>query len=57
MPGVHCSCMHQVSMVTFILLATPISANFSLPAGRPHCRTMLLARNIWKDLKSEIISL
>ena len=57
-PGVHCSHMHQVSMVTCILFRyTKITTNFSLPAGRPHCRAMLLARNIWKNLKSEIISL
>ena len=58
MPGVHCSPMRQVSMVTCILLCyTKIMTNFSLPAERPHCRAMLLARNIWKDLKPEIISL
>ena len=57
-PGVHCSHMRQVSMVTCILLRyTKITTNFSLPARRPDCRTMLLMRNIWKDLKSEIILL
>ena len=57
-PGVHCSCMLQVSMVTCILLLyTKITTNFSLPPGRPHGRAMLLVRIIWKDLKSEIISL
>ena len=57
-PGVHCSRMRQVSMVTCILLRyTKITNNFSLPPERPHCRAMLLARNIWKDLMSEIISL
>ena len=57
-PGVHCSRMRQVSMVACILLHyTKIMTNFSLPAERPHCRAMFLARNIWKDLKSEIISL
>ena len=57
-PGVHCSRMRQVSMVTCILLRyTKITTNFSLPARRPDWRTMLLTRNIWKDLKSEIISL
>ena len=57
-PGVHCSRMRQVSMVTCILLRyIKITTNFSLPARRPDCRTMLLTRNIWKDLKSEIISL
>ena len=57
-PGVRCSRMHQVSMVTCILLCyTKITTSFSLPAERPHCRAMLLARIIWKDLKSEIISL
>ena len=58
MPGVHCSRMRQVSMVSCILLHyTKITTIFSLPAERPHCRAMLLARNIWTDLKSEIISL
>ena len=48
--------MRQVSMVTCILLRyTKITTNFSLPAGRQHCRAMFLERNIWKDLKSEII--
>ena len=57
-PGVPCSRMRQISMVTCILLRyTKITTNFSLSPGRPHCRTMLLARNVWKDLKSEIISL
>ena len=36
-PGVHCSHMRQVSMVTCILLRhTKITTNFSLPAERPH---------------------
>ena len=57
-PGVHCSRMCEVSIVTCILLRyTKITTNFSLPADRPHCRSMLLVRNIWKDLKSEIILL
>lgn len=29
----------------------------SLPAERPHCKTMLLVRHIWRGLKSDIISL
>ena len=38
-PGVHCSRMCQVSMVTCILLRyTKITTNFSLPAERPHCQ-------------------
>ena len=43
----YCSCIHQVPLVTYILLFT---INFCLPAERPHCR-------IWAVLKSEIISL
>ena len=50
MPGVQCSRMCHVSMATCILLRyTKITTNFSLPAGRPHCRAMLLARNILKS--------
>ena len=57
-PAVHCSRMREVSMVTCILLRyTNITTNFSLPAERPHGRAMLLARIIWMDLESEIISL
>ena len=56
-PGVHCSRMRQVSMVTCILLRyTKITTNFSLPARRPDCRTMLLTIKKRMDLKSEIIS-
>ena len=38
-PGTFCSCMHQVPLVTCILLCyTKINGNFCLPAERPHCR-------------------
>ena len=57
-PGFYCSHMCQVATVTCILLGyTKITTKFSLPAERPHCRTMFLERHIWKDLKSETISL
>ena len=53
--GVYCLHMLQVPMVTCILLRyTKITTNFSLPTERPHCRAMLLARHIWKNMKSGI---
>ena len=55
---VYCLHMLQVPMVTCILLCyTKITTNFSLPAERPHCRVMLLARQIWKNMKSKIYHL
>ena len=54
----HCLGLHQVPMVTCILLRyTTDTTNLSLPSERPHCRAMFLVRHIWKDLNSEIISL
>ena len=54
----HCLGLHQVPMVTCILLRyTTDTTNLSLPSERPQCRAMFLVRHIWKDLNSEIISL
>ena len=52
MPGVHCSRMHQVSMVTCILLCyTKITTNFSLPAGRPHTAELCSMRESFEEFE------
>ena len=57
-PGTHCSRMHQVPLVTCILLHyTKINGNFYLPAERPHCRVILPVRHLQAVLKSETVSL
>ena len=57
-PGTHCSRMHQVPLVTCILLHyTKITVNFCLPPERPHCTVILAVRHIRAVLKSKTISL
>ena len=57
-PGAYCLGLHQVPMVTCILLRyTTITTNLSLPSERPHCRAMFIVRHIWKESNSKIISL
>ena len=46
-PGTHCLCMHQVPLVTYILLRySKITVNFCLPAERPHCIVILPVEHI-----------
>ena len=57
-PGTHCSRMHQVPLVTWILLRyTKITVNFCLPDERLHCMVILPVGNIWVVLKLKAISL
>ena len=46
-PGKHCSRMHQVPLVTCILLRyTKINGNFCLPAERPQCKAILPVKHL-----------
>ena len=57
-PSTHCLRMHQVPLVTCILLRyTKVNGNFCLPAERPHCRIILPMRHLRAVLKSETISI
>ena len=57
-PGTHCSRMHQVPLVTCILLRyTKTNGNFCLPAERPQCKIILPVRHLWAVFKSETILL
>ena len=57
-PGTLCLCMHQIPLVTCILLyQTKITENFCLPAERPHFRVTLLVRHLPVVFKSETIYL
>ena len=57
-PGTHYSRMHQVPLVTCILLRyTKITVNFCLPAERPHCMVILPVGHIRVVLKSKTTSL
>ena len=57
-PGIHCSRMRQVPLVTCTLLRyTKITVNFCLPPERSHCMVILPVGHIRAVLKSKTISL
>ena len=54
----HCLRMHQVPLVTCILLRyTKVAVKFCLPAERPHCIVLLPVGHVRTVLKSQTISL
>ena len=57
-PGTHCSRMHQIPLVTRILLHyTKITVNFCLPPERSHCMVILLhVGHMHAVLKSKTMS-